>query len=135
MFERPEHTFVGYFIGSPGMNLLDAKIDGNMATIGSHQIPLGAGYTSPEGHTQIGIRPEFVTFTTDASCLPVQVTQVEDVGRHRIVRVGFEGNTLCAVLPEGTPLPEGTQHIAFMPEQIGVFANDWRVTPQTGGAS
>ena len=26
LFERPEHTFVGYFIGSPGMNLLPAEI-------------------------------------------------------------------------------------------------------------
>ena len=25
LFERPEHTFVGYFIGSPGMNLLPAR--------------------------------------------------------------------------------------------------------------
>ena len=28
LFERPEHTFVGYFIGSPGMNLLDARVEG-----------------------------------------------------------------------------------------------------------
>ncbi len=135
LFEKPAHTFVGYFIGSPGMNLLDAKIDGSTATIGSHQVSLGAGYAALSGHTQIGIRPEFVTFTDDTNGLPVQVTQVEDVGRHRIVRVGFEGNTLCAVLPEGAPLPEGTQHITFMPDQIGVFENDWRVTPSTGGAS
>ena len=28
LFEKPKHTFVGYFIGSPGMNVLPAKIDG-----------------------------------------------------------------------------------------------------------
>ncbi|MEM7642079.1 MAG: ABC transporter ATP-binding protein, partial [Pseudomonadota bacterium] len=26
LFERPAHTFVGYFIGSPGMNVLDAEV-------------------------------------------------------------------------------------------------------------
>ncbi|MFM7445486.1 MAG: ABC transporter ATP-binding protein, partial [Tabrizicola sp.] len=26
LFETPAHTFVGYFIGSPGMNLIDAKV-------------------------------------------------------------------------------------------------------------
>jgi glycerol transport system ATP-binding protein len=31
LFETPEHTFVGYFIGSPGMNLLDAKVEGSAA--------------------------------------------------------------------------------------------------------
>ena len=29
LFEKPKHTFVGHFIGSPGMNLLPCKlIDG-----------------------------------------------------------------------------------------------------------
>src|ERR1700677_3825747 len=27
LFEQPEHTFVGYFIGSPGMNLVAAEVD------------------------------------------------------------------------------------------------------------
>ena len=27
LFEEPEHTFVGYFIGNPGMNLLDCTLD------------------------------------------------------------------------------------------------------------
>ena len=27
LFEKPSHTFVGYFIGSPGMNLMPAEID------------------------------------------------------------------------------------------------------------
>ena len=31
LFENPEHSFVGYFIGSPGMNLLECTLDGNMA--------------------------------------------------------------------------------------------------------
>ncbi len=26
LFEKPEHTFVGYFIGSPGMNLLSGRV-------------------------------------------------------------------------------------------------------------
>ena len=31
LFENPEHTFVGYFIGSPGMNFLDCTLEGNVA--------------------------------------------------------------------------------------------------------
>ncbi len=40
LFERPRHTFVGYFIGSPGMNLMPARIDGQTATVGAQAIPL-----------------------------------------------------------------------------------------------
>ena len=43
LFETPEHTFVGYFIGSPGMNLLDGKLHGTRMrgrrTMRSHSGP------------------------------------------------------------------------------------------------
>ena len=35
LFERPSHTFVGYFIGSPGMNVMPAKIDGSSVRVSS----------------------------------------------------------------------------------------------------
>ena len=28
LFEKPKHTFVGYFIGSPGMNVFPVEVDG-----------------------------------------------------------------------------------------------------------
>src|ERR1700691_4760573 len=77
LFDRPEHTFVGYFIGSPGMNLLPAKVDGSRASIDNHEIRLGAAYPSlaKDGRVQIGVRPEFVTLTNEPG-LPVQVRRV-----------------------------------------------------------
>ena len=33
LFARPAHTFVGHFIGSPGMNVLPARIDGATARV------------------------------------------------------------------------------------------------------
>ncbi|NQY93229.1 MAG: ABC transporter ATP-binding protein, partial [Campylobacteraceae bacterium] len=33
LFDKPAHTFVGYFIGSPGMNVFDAEVAGNIATL------------------------------------------------------------------------------------------------------
>src|ERR1700689_3334960 len=44
LFERPEHTFVGYFIGSPGMNLIAAEVDGHVARVAGQTIELGARY-------------------------------------------------------------------------------------------
>src|SRR6185437_6440307 len=41
LFERPAHTFVGYFIGSPGMNVAPAVVDGGTAHIGDSAITLG----------------------------------------------------------------------------------------------
>src|SRR6476661_3584281 len=47
LFERPEHTFVGYFIGSPGMNLMPAKISGSRALVDGEELQLGAVYPEP----------------------------------------------------------------------------------------
>jgi len=130
LFDRPAHTFVGYFIGSPGMNLLQAEIHGDIARLGEHTVPLGGDYGEWRSVAQIGIRPEYVSFTDEDRGLPVVVSRVEDVGRHRIIRASFEGTPINAVVPEGMPLPANLDRVTLAPEQIGVFVDDWRVSPQ-----
>ena len=129
LFARPAHTFVGYFIGSPGMNLLDADVSGKVARVAGHEVPLGAAYDPPGGRVQIGVRPEFVSLGGDG--LPVTVTRIEDVGRHRIARLDFEGTALNAFLPEGAPLPGDGVRARLEPEAISVYADDWRVAPDS----
>ena len=132
LFERPAHTFVGYFIGSPGMNLFDAQLDGTRARIGDSVIELGAHYEAP-GRVQIGVRPEFVRLKAGGDGLPARVTRIEDVGRHKIVRLDVMGTEVSAIAPESDALPEGTDRIAFAPEGINVYADDWRVEPTAMG--
>jgi glycerol transport system ATP-binding protein len=129
LFETPAHTFVGYFIGSPGMNLFDAQVAGNMAQIAGGQVMLGSRYGAPAGRVQIGIRPEYVQI--GAKGLPISVQRIEDVGRHKILRATLAGQTLNAILPEGASLPDAPCAL-FTPEKVSVYANDWRVS---GGAA
>ena len=52
LFDRPAHTFVGYFIGSPGMNILPAEVRGREARIDGHVIALNRAYDNlPAGAT------------------------------------------------------------------------------------
>ena len=132
LFETPAHTFVGYFIGSPGMNLLDAKVDGGSAYVDGTQIPLGATYDQPQGKVQIGIRPEFVTLTADEG-VPVKVRRVEDVGRHRIIRADFFGTEINAIAHEGMPVSPDMNRVVFEPSKVNVYADDWRVAPIAQG--
>ncbi|ETW13238.1 ABC transporter-like protein [Roseivivax marinus] len=129
LFERPAHTFVGYFIGSPGMNVFDAEVDGTRARIGETVVELPAHHTTGTGRTQLGIRPEFVRLKAGGEGLPVEVRRVEDVGRHKIVRLTAAGGEVDALLPEGTPVPAGADRITFDPAGINVYENDWRVAP------
>ena len=123
LFERPEHTFVGYFIGSPGMNLLPVEIDGATARLGPHAIAL-PGAVAARGRTELGVRPERVRLGAEG--LPASVVKVEDIGRERIVRLDLAGHPLAAVLPEGAPLP-AEPRVSFDPDAVSVYADDWRV--------
>jgi glycerol transport system ATP-binding protein len=129
LFDTPAHTFVGYFIGSPGMNLIDATVEDGSARIGDTVLPLGARYGRPSGRVQIGIRPEFVSLS-DRAGLPVTLTRIEDVGRHRILRAAHAGREVNAILPEGTPVPAGPLHLVFDPAHTLVYADDWRLRPE-----
>ena len=64
LFDTPAHTFVGYFIGSPGMNLLPATVQGRQASVDGSVVDLQASYPAISG-AEIGIRPEFVSLAAD----------------------------------------------------------------------
>ncbi|WP_126974687.1 ABC transporter ATP-binding protein [Frigidibacter oleivorans] len=127
LFERPAHTFVGYFIGSPGMNLFDARIEGDRARLPGGEVELAGHYDAAgAGRTRIGIRPEYAVLTAGQG-LPVTIRRVEDVGRHRLVRAETAGQPVDIVVPEGMPIGAELTHVAFPPDRISVYADDWRI--------
>jgi len=126
LFQRPAHTFVGYFIGSPGMNLLDARVEGTSAWVEGTEIPLGAAYDGLSGRVQIGVRPEFVR-VSEGEGLPVRIRRVEDVGRHRILRTDFFGTEINVITGEESRLPADGVRLRFDPGAVNVYSDDWRV--------
>ncbi len=126
LFERPAHTFVGYFIGSPGMNLISARVEGATAHLDAGSAPLGQGYGTPSGRVAIGIRPEFARLSATEG-LPVSIERVEDVGRHRIVRATLSGTPISVVMPEGPPLGPDMTRVVFDPAHVNVYRDDWRL--------
>ena len=130
LFETPQHTFVGYFIGSPGMNVLDATVTGDKAVIGGHEIDLGHGFAPLDGKVELGVRPEFTRLATGEAGLPVTIKRIEDVGRHKIVRADFNGSEINVIAEEGAEISPDMNRIVFDPAGVNVYANSWRVAPQ-----
>jgi glycerol transport system ATP-binding protein len=126
LFERPEHTFVGYFIGSPGMNVIPARIEGNRAYIDGSHVELSQGFGALEGKVEIGVRPEFVKLSQSEG-LPVRVRRVEDVGRHKIIRAEFFGNDINIIADEDEEVSADMNRVTFDRDHVNVYANDWRV--------
>jgi glycerol transport system ATP-binding protein len=129
LFEQPDHTFVGYFIGSPGMNLVDAEIDGAQAQVGEQTIALPARYRkpSPGSSVRLGFRPDYTTLVPNGD-LRVRVQKVEDLGRRRLARVSLGSQDIFATVPHGQSVPTETAAIAIKPERLFVYVNDERVT-------
>jgi glycerol transport system ATP-binding protein len=121
LFERPAHTFVGHFIGSPGMNVIPCDIRDGAAFVLGQKLMAATGVTG--GKTEIGIRPEFVSFGRDG--IPARVTRVSDIGRSRVVEARVGDTKVNAILGEDTTVPEGDTHLVFDPAQTRVYADGW----------
>ncbi|PSJ55010.1 ABC transporter ATP-binding protein [Kumtagia ephedrae] len=124
LFERPKHTFVGYFIGSPGMNVLPVEIDGGRARLGAQTIALPGAPKSTTGTLELGIRPEHVRLGRDG--MPVSITKVEDIGRHKVVRATLEGREVVAIVGEDEEVPAEPK-MRFEPRGINLYADSWRI--------
>jgi glycerol transport system ATP-binding protein len=127
LFTRPRHTFVGHFIGSPGMNVLPCEVEGGAVTFAGRPISVeNAPSAALAGQrTEIGVRPEFVSFAADG--LPVRVVKVADAGRHRVVEARYGEHRINALLPDGVVVPGEGAHMRFDPAQTRLYADGWMV--------
>ncbi len=129
LFERPDHTFVGHFIGSPGMNLLPATVSGGVARVDGHEIALAGHYAPPTGRVQIGVRPDFVTLGAPGAGVPVQVDRIDDLGRVRLARVRLGPYPLVATVDHAAAIDGAEARLMIEPAAVHVYADDVRVTP------
>jgi glycerol transport system ATP-binding protein len=124
LFERPKHTFVGHFIGSPGMNFLPCLVKGGKAIVAGSVLGVVNGAAKMSGAFELGVRPEFVRFARDG--LAATVVKVADIGRMRIVETRLaDGKSVKLVVPEGEDIPSDKAHIAFDPDHSFVYSNGW----------
>ncbi|HEX7883155.1 MAG TPA: ABC transporter ATP-binding protein [Afipia sp.] len=126
LFAKPAHTFVGYFIGSPGMNIVPGQVKGNEAKIDGHTIRLNRIYDSlPIGaKIEIGVRPEFVHVAPPApGLLSAQIERIDDLGRVRFARVRIGDAKFNARVPNGFTVPDKTAGLVFDPAHIHVYAD------------
>ncbi|MDH1263669.1 ABC transporter ATP-binding protein [Pseudomonas sp. GD03944] len=134
LFERPSHTFVGYFIGSPGMNLIEVTRCEGGVRFGATQVPLGSALNQRlaelDGATlKLGIRPEFIHVwdghQEDALCGEVQ--HVEDLGTYKILTLTLDGQVLKVRLQEDQPVPQQQVYLSFPAQWLMLYADDFLV--------
>jgi glycerol transport system ATP-binding protein len=129
LFERPHHTFVGHFIGSPGMNILPCEVEGGAARFAGRAVPTANAASGAAGgaRMEIGVRPEFVRFSE--SGIPVRVARVADAGRHQIVETRAStprgDSVIRLLLGEGAAVPAESAHVSFDPAFTHLYVDGW----------
>jgi glycerol transport system ATP-binding protein len=128
LFESPKHTFVGHFIGSPGMNVLPCQLDNGRPTIAGQPIATAnsGALREADGLLEIGVRPEFISFADEG--LAVDVVKVSDAGRYRIVDTRAGKHSIKLLVDEGAGVPQGAAHLRFDPARTRLYRNGWVVT-------
>ncbi len=89
LYDRPANLFVASFIGSPAMNLIKAKVNGNgAASLNGYDVPVAPEVSSAAGSggVTLGIRPEAWRIAGEGEPgYQVKVAVVEELGADAFV--------------------------------------------------
>ena len=129
LHHSPEAPFVGYFIGSPGMNLFDAQLQDDQVVAGEVQIDVPSDVRDQlEGkQLKVGVRPEFAQLHTSSTPdgLVGTVSAMRMTGNSLIADVNTEQLAFKVRLPETSQIKKGDEVWAvFPPENTVVYANE-----------
>ena len=83
LYDRPCNSFVAEFIGSPAMNLRQAKLEATGAVVAGVTVPLGREAIAAAAGLEtviLGMRPEAFTVSSGDTGLALHVKLVEELG-------------------------------------------------------
>lgn len=137
LHQQPAAPFVGYFIGSPGMNIFEASLYHSTIQIGTYQIAL-----PPNAHEQLsgqnlklGIRPEFVQVSKSkiADSFECVLQDVHLTGQSKILNLVGADLTFKARVDETQNVqPDDRVWVRFPEDKTMIYVNDraWTATKE-----
>jgi len=134
LHNRPEAPFVGYFIGSPGMNIFPASLNENQVQAGDFCYELVSDLVNQVNgqDLKIGIRPEFVEISQakDSTGLECIVDAVHLTGTSKILDLVGAGLKFKARVDETANINAAdTVRAIFPTEKTMIYQNDRLLAP------
>lgn len=138
LFEQPNHTFVGYFIGSPGMNLIEVERCTGGVRFGSTEVALQSWQNEhlsrlESVNVKVGIRPEFIELADNPSesSYEVEVLDMEDLGTYKIVDVRLDNQNLKVRVNEDFETEVGSLvYLALPPQWTMLYVDEFLIQEQ-----
>ena len=131
LHEDPASTFIGYFIGSPGMNMMECTVeqDGTVKFNGTSfniSKKLAASLLEHGNEFTLGVRPEYIQYNSEKTKNAVSgvVKLVEDTGAYKIVTTTIDTLDVKSRAPETVEVNEGDISWLTFPEEEIKFYKD-----------
>jgi multiple sugar transport system ATP-binding protein len=129
LFERPVNVFVGGFMGSPAMNLIDLAVGVDGLALSNTVIPLSAAQRAAltGGVVTIGVRPEGWDLVGAGQGLAATVEVVEELGSDSYAYVTPQmegGKTLVVRTVDAAAIPMKGDVIGLRPKTASLHLFD-----------
>jgi len=128
LFERPNTTFVGYFIGSPAMNLFETEVvSQSEVKIGSVKIKTSTDLSKIKNKKiKLGIRSEFIDVMEKEgeNTVKAKVKKIEDFGNFKLLTAVAENFIIKSKIDREKPISEGEINLHIPSEKCCVYENE-----------
>jgi multiple sugar transport system ATP-binding protein len=135
VYAKPASVFVAGFLGSPPMNLLNARVTSIAGAptieIGNTAVPPSGGIAArlamlpgEQGEVILGVRPEEVIIRREQApgSVPGEVFVVEDLGNERLITIDLGGQFVVARVAADYPAEMGERlWFGFDPKRAHLF--------------
>jgi len=136
LFRHPATPFVGYFIGSPGMNLMRCERRSQSLEISDVGFPCPKAVCDKaerlDGTIDIGVRPQFVetSFEERPDWLALKLKSMDHTGAYQILTLESGALEIKAQASEENVAIEGdTVWVNFPPECVNLYLDGKLVRP------
>ena len=128
LFERPNTTFVGYFIGSPAMNLFESEASSNDSVkINNTLIKTHTNLSNLKTkNIKLGIRSEFIKIAQNQNenLVDVNVQKVEDLGNYKLITAKMGDFTIKSKVTRETEIPSQNVKLHIPAEKCCVYEDN-----------
>ncbi len=128
LFERPNTTFVGYFIGSPAMNLFESEASSNDSVkINNTLIKTNTNLSNLKNkNIKLGIRSEFIKIAQNQNenLVEVNVEKVEDLGNYKLITAKMGDFKIKSKVTRETVIPTQNVKLHIPAEKCCVYEDN-----------
>jgi len=130
LFDRPNTTFVGYFIGAPAMNLFDASVvDEHKIEVNGHKLAVTPSLSGINtDNLKLGIRAENMSLTNEPpagqNALPLEINRVDDYGNYKLVLGKFGGFDAKVKVERDHVVGQGPTFMTFASDKACLYINE-----------